>query len=116
VFRHYPLSGIHHHAQQAAEGAEAAGAQGKFWEMHTLLFERQEALHTKDLIRYAGELALDVERFRNELKNQIYSETVRADFIAGVQNGVYRTPGLFLNGVRYDDDWGRESLRSLLRI
>ena len=116
VFRHYPLSGIHHHAQQAAEAAEAAGAQGKFWEMHTLLFERQEALHTKDLILYAGELSLDVERFRNELKNQTYRESVRADFIAGVQNGVYRTPGLFLNSVRYDDEWGRESLQRLLKI
>jgi protein-disulfide isomerase len=116
VFRHYPLSGIHHHAQQAAEAAEAAGAQGKFWEMHTLLFERQEALHTKDLIRYAGELTLDVERFRNELKNQTYRDSVRADFIAGVQNGVYGTPGLFLNGVRYDEDWDRESLQSLLKI
>jgi protein-disulfide isomerase len=116
VFRHYPLSGVHHHAQQAAEAAEAAGAQGKFWEMHTLLFEQQEALHTKDLIRYAGELALDVERFRNELKNQTYSNQVRADFIAGVQNGVYRTPGLFLNGVRYDDRWDTESLRTLLKV
>jgi len=75
VFRHYPLSGIHHHAQQAAEAAEAAGAQGKFWEMHTLLFKRQAALHTKDLIRYAGELNLDVQRFRNELKNQAYRDT-----------------------------------------
>ncbi len=115
VFRHYPLSGIHHHAQQAAEAAEAAGAQGKFWEMHMLLFERQEALHTKDLIRYARELTLDVERFRNELKNQIYSERVRADFIAGVQNGVNHTPGLFLNSVRYDGTWDRESLGSLLK-
>jgi protein-disulfide isomerase len=115
VFRHYPLSGIHHHAQQAAEAAEAAGAQGKFWEMHRLLFERQEALHTKDLIRYAGELNLDVERFRNELKNQTYTERVRADFIAGVQNGVNHTPGLFLNSVRHDGNWDRESLVSLLK-
>jgi protein-disulfide isomerase len=115
VFRHYPLSGIHHHAQQAAEAAEAAGAQGKFWEMHTLLFERQTALHTKDLIRYAGELNLDVPRFRDELKNQTYKDNVRADFIAGVQNGVYSTPGLFLNSVRYDNDWDRESLQSLLK-
>jgi len=115
VFRHYPLSGIHHQAQQAAEAAEASGAQGKFWEMHTLLFERQSALHTKDLIRYAGELKLDVRRFRNELEKQTYRDYVRADFIAGVQNGVYRTPGLFLNGVRYDADWGRESLQSLLK-
>jgi protein-disulfide isomerase len=115
VFRHYPLSGIHHRAQQAAEAAEAAAAQGKFWEMHTLLFERQDALRTKDLIRYAEELGLDVERFRNELKQQTYSERVRADFIAGVQNGVNHTPGLFLNSVRYQGNWDRESLEILLK-
>jgi len=115
VFRHYPLSGIHHHAQQAAEAAEAAGAQGKFWDMHTMLFERQQALHTRDLIRYAGELTLDVERFRHELKSETYTDRVRADFRAGVQNGVYSTPGLFLNGVRYDGKWNEESLRSLLK-
>jgi protein-disulfide isomerase len=111
VFRQYPLSGIHHHAQQAAEAAEAAGAQGKFWEMHTLLFERQQALRTKDLIHYAEELSLDVERFRRELKDETYSERVRTDFLAGVQNGVYGTPGLFLNGVRYDSEWDNDSLR-----
>lgn len=115
VFRHYPLSGIHPRAQQAAEAAEAAALQGKFWEMHTLLFERQEALQTRDLIRYAGELGLDVERFRNELKHQTYRDRVRADFIAGVQNGVYGTPGLFLNGARYDGDWDRETLVNLLK-
>jgi predicted DsbA family dithiol-disulfide isomerase len=66
-----------------AGAAEAAAPQGKFWEMHTLLFERQQALQTKDLIRYAGELGLDAERFRNELKHQTYRDRVRADFIAG---------------------------------
>jgi protein-disulfide isomerase len=116
VFRQYPLSGIHPHAQQAAEAAEAAGAQGKFGEMHTLLFERQQALKTKDLIRYAGELNLDVERFRDELKNGTYTDRVRADFLAGVQNGVYGTPGLFLNGVRYDGEWDKESLQSRMQI
>jgi protein-disulfide isomerase len=116
VFRHYPLSGIHHHAQQAAEAAEAAGVQGKFWEMHALLFERQQALQTKDLIHYAEELTLDVERFRIELNNQTHNDRVRADFVAGVQNGVYGTPGLYLNGVRYDSAWDRESLLSRLRI
>lgn len=114
VFRHYPRSGVHRHAQQAAETAEAAGAQGRFWEMHALLFERQQALETKDLIGYARELTLDAERFRSDLKNGTYSEKVRADFIAGVQNGVYGTPGLFMNGVRYDAKWDEESLRSHL--
>jgi protein-disulfide isomerase len=116
VFRHYPLSGIHHHAQQAAEAAEAAGAQRRFWEMHRLLFERQDALRTKDLIRYAEELSLDVDRFRNELRNQVYSDRVRADFIAGVQNGVNHTPELFLNDVRYDDPWDSDALRRSLQI
>jgi len=66
--------------------AEAAGAQGKFWETDTL-FERQNALRTKDLIRYGEELTLDVDRFREELKNETYRERVRADFLAGVQHG-----------------------------
>lgn len=114
VFRHYPRSGVHRHAQQAAEAAEAAGAQGKFWDMHTLLFKRQQALQRKDLIRYAEELSLDVERVRRELKSETYSERVRTDFLAGVQNGVYGTPSLFLNGVRYDGEWDRESLLSHL--
>ena len=66
------------------------------------------------MIRYAEELTLDVERFRDELKNETHSERVRADFLAGVQNGVYGTPGLFLNGVRYDGESDKESLRSHL--
>jgi protein-disulfide isomerase len=114
VFRQYPLSGVHPHAQQAAEAAEAAGAQGKYWEMHALLFERQTALRTKDLLRYAEELALDVDRFHQELKNETYHDRVRADFLAGVQNGVFGTPGLFLNGIRYAGEWDKESLRSRL--
>ena len=113
VFRHYPLSGVHHHAQQAAEAAEAAGEQGKFWEMHRLLFERQDALRTKDLIHYAEELGLDTKLFRSDLKHETYRDRVRADFIAGVQNGVYSTPGLFLNNVRYTGGCDRESLQAL---
>ena len=116
VFRHYPRSGVHPHAQEAAEAAEAAAAQGKFWDMHALLFEQQNALHTKDLVRYAERLGLDVDRFRTDLKKHTYGERVRTDFIAGVQNGVYGTPGLFLNGIRYDSDWGYESLKRVLEV
>jgi protein-disulfide isomerase len=114
VFRQYPLSGVHPHAQQAAEAAEAAGAQGKYWEMHALLFEQQQGLRTKDLLRYAEQLTLDIDRFRRELKNGTHKERVRADFLAGVQNGVRGTPGLFLNGIRYDAAWDKESLQNLL--
>jgi protein-disulfide isomerase len=114
VYRHYPLSGSHPHAQKAAEAAEAAGAQGRFWEMHALLFEHQNALDTKDLLRYATQLPLDVDRFRRELKEGVYSDRVRQDFRAGVQNGVYRTPELFLDGVRHSQEWDGAILRAEL--
>ncbi|MBV8897380.1 MAG: DsbA family protein [Acidobacteriaceae bacterium] len=102
VFRHYPLSGIHPHALQAAEAAEAAGAQGKFWEMHDQLFANQGALHTKNLLNYAEKLALDMTRFSRELKGGVYEDRIRLDFRRGVSNGVYGTPGLFINGIRYN--------------
>lgn len=114
VYRHYPLSGIHPHAQEAAEAAEASGVQGRFWEMHDLLFENQHELNRKNLIAYAENLNLDVERFRSDLKAKTYDQRVRDDFRRGVQNGVYHTPGLFLNGVRHDGEWDRETLLRLL--
>jgi protein-disulfide isomerase len=102
VFRHYPLSGIHPHAQQAAEAAEAAGAQDKFWDMHDLLFQNQTALAEKDLLRYAEQLVLNVDRFHKDLKDRTFEDRVREDFRRGVANGVYGTPGLFVNGIRYN--------------
>ncbi len=115
VFRHYPLSGIHRHAQQAAEAAEAAGAQDRFWEMHDLLFAHQDALATKNLNNYAGQLSLDSERFRSELKHRTYEDRVREDFRRGVANGVYGTPGLFINGIRHDGGLDLDSLLTQLR-
>ena len=114
VFRHYPLSGIHPHAQQAAEAAEAAGAEGRFWDMHDLLFANQNALKTRDLYRYAEQLSLYRHRFRDELKRRVYEERVRADFRRGVAKGVYGTPGLFINGIRYNGELDVNSLRSRL--
>jgi protein-disulfide isomerase len=116
VYRHYPLSGIHKHAQMAAEAAEAADAQGRFWEMHDLLFENQGALERKDLIRYAEQLGLDADRFRRELKEGRHQERVRQNFIAGVQNGVNGTPGLFLNGVRERGVVDERYVRELLGV
>lgn len=115
VFRQYPRSGIHRHAQQAAEAAEAAGAQGRFWEMHDLLFANQNALATKDLYRYAERLSLDTKRFREELKHRTYEGRVREDFRRGVENGVYGTPGLFINGVRHDGALDLDSLLTQLK-
>jgi protein-disulfide isomerase len=115
VYRHYPLSGIHKHAQMAAEASEAAGAQGRFWEMHDLLFQHQDALDEKHLLRYAQQLGLDVDRFHRELKQRTYAERVSQDFIAGVQNGVNGTPGLFLNGVRQPSVFDQPALIALLK-
>lgn len=114
VYRHYPLSGIHKQAQLAAEAAEAADAQGRFWEMHDLLFQNQPTLEHKHLIQYAERLKLDVDRFRRELAKGTYVERVRQDFIAGVQNGVNGTPGLFLNGVRQPGVFDQPALIALL--
>ena len=110
VFRHYPRSGIHPRAQKAAEAAEAAGAQGKFWEMHHLLFANQNSLTNQDLYKYAELLQLDTKRFRDEISHRIYEDRVREDFRRGVANGVYGTPGLFINGIRYGGALDEDSL------
>jgi protein-disulfide isomerase len=115
AFRHYPRSGIHPRAQQAAEAAEAAGAQGLFWDMHDLLFRHQSALKTKHLNAYARQLNLDSKQFSKQLKNRAFEQRVREDFRRGVANGVYGTPGLFINGVRYSGLLDRESLLSELK-
>jgi protein-disulfide isomerase len=116
AFRHYALSGIHPHAQMAAEAAETAGAQNRFWEMHDLLFENQNALASKYLYRYAEQLGLDMKRFRDELKARRYEDLVREHFRRGVQNGVYSTPGLFINGIRYAGPLDADTLRRRIAI
>jgi len=114
VFRNFPLRESHPHAEQAAEAAEAAGAQGKFWEMHDRLFERQFALDGEYLVEYAGELGRDVARFRTELSSGAYAPRVREDFRSGVTSGVNGTPTFFINGVRHDDSWEFEPLLAAL--
>lgn len=105
VFRHFPLTQIHPHAEPAAEASEAAGAQGQFWEMHDLLYENQPLLDPPHLVAYAEELGLEVERFVRELETGIYRERVREDFLSGVRSGVNGTPAFFINGLRYDGSW-----------
>ena len=105
VFRHFPLTQIHPHAEYAAEASEAAGAQGKFWEMHDILYENQAALDPLHLEGYAEELGLDTVKFVRELEDGVYRERVREDFASGVRSGVNGTPGFFINGVRYDGSW-----------
>ena len=102
VFRHFPLTQIHPHAESAAEAAEAAGAQHKFWQMHDLLFENQQMIDPRHLVGFAEALGLDMERFVRELEGGLYRERVREDFMSGVRSGVNGTPAFFINGVRYD--------------
>jgi protein-disulfide isomerase len=102
VYRHFPLSNVHPHAERAAEAAEAAGAQHRFWAMHDLLFQHQSALDDDSLLAYAEALALDRARFSEELVSGAHAPRVREDFLSGVRSGVDGTPALFINEVRYD--------------
>lgn len=102
AFRHFPLRQIHPHAELAAQASESAHAYGKFWKMHDLLFENQEALELPDLVNYAQGLDLDRERFLDDLKNRRYSKRILADFGNGIRSGVSSTPTFFLNEVRYE--------------
>jgi Na+/H+ antiporter NhaA len=100
VWRHLPLSDVHPQAELAAEATEAAGAQGAFWPMHDLLLEHQDALGPKDLMRYAGQLGLDVDRFTDDLRTHRWSDRVAADVESADMSGVAGTPTFFINGQR----------------
>ncbi len=102
VFRNFPLNTIHAHASVAAQAAESAGAQGKFWEMHDLLYENQDKLADADLSQYALRLGLEIYRFQSDLSGEVFASRVRDDFRGGIRSGVNGTPTFFINGKRYD--------------
>jgi protein-disulfide isomerase len=110
VFRHFPITTSHPHAEVAAETAEAAAQQGAFWEMHDHLFENQKRLRDEDLRSYAEELGLDVERLGKELAEHVHADRVHEDFMSGVRSGVNGTPTFFINGSRHDDSFDLETL------
>lgn len=112
VFRHFPLNSIHPHARAAACAAEAAGLQGRFWEMHDMLFENQDALEDEDLLGYAGKLGLDIARFDADRQSEEVAERVSDDFRGGVRSGVNGTPTFFVNGLRHDGPSDSDSLRA----
>jgi Na+/H+ antiporter NhaA len=101
VWRHLPLSDVHPQAQVAALAAEAAAAQGRFWELHDLLLDRQDALRPRDLVGYAGELGLDVERFRDDLRKNAGAARIAEDVDSADVSGVSGTPSFFINGRRH---------------
>lgn len=115
AYRHYPLSTVHPRAQRAAEAAEAAGAQGHFWAMHALLFERQDALGDEELAAYAAELGLDADQFARDLAERRHAARVREDLASGDASGVAGTPTFFLDGVRYDRQVGLRPFLAAIR-
>jgi protein-disulfide isomerase len=102
VFRNFPLTQIHFNAQAAAETAEFAAAQGKFWEMHDQLFENQDRLGDELFAELAATLHLDAAGLQDTLANGTYATRVRADFTGGVRSGVNGTPTFFINGQRHN--------------
>jgi protein-disulfide isomerase len=114
VFRNFPITTSHPHAEQAAEAAEAAAAQGRFWPMHDLLYENQKNLGDRDLRVYAEQLGLDIELFDTELAGHVHAARVRDDFMSGVRSGVNGTPTFYINGVRHDDSYELDTLLAAL--
>jgi diadenylate cyclase len=110
VFRHFPLDSVHPNARRAAEAAEAAAVQGRFWEMHDLLYENQDDLDDEALRRYAAEIGLDLERFQDDLEERRHASHVREDRLGGERSGVDGTPAFFVNGVRYEGSLDLEAL------
>jgi protein-disulfide isomerase len=114
IFRHFPLREVHPHAELAAEAAEAAGAQGKFWQMHDLLFENQLHLKLNNLRNYARLLELDMDRFEYEIDDHVYLQRVQEHIDSGLRSGVRATPGFFVNEVAQDVSFGYDGLQSAL--
>jgi protein-disulfide isomerase len=114
VFRNFPITTSHPHAEQAAEAAEAAASQEKFWQMHDLLYENQRRLRDQDLHAYAEQLELNIELFDKELTEHVHAERVHEDFLSGVRSGVNGTPTFYINGRRHDDSYDFETLLAAL--
>ena len=114
VFRNFPITTSHPHAERAAEAAEAAGAQGMFWQMHDHLYENQRHLRDDDLHSYAEALGLAVDVFDKEMTEHVHADRIHEDFMSGVRSGVNGTPTFFINGVRHDDSYELETLLSAL--
>lgn len=111
VFRHFPQNSVHPHASAAAEAAETAAEQGKFWEMHRALFGRQKELAEVDYAHLALTLGLELYSFENSQNVEKHRKRVAADYESGLRSGVHKTPTLFINGRQYD---GRMEARAIV--
>ena len=115
VWRHLPLNDVHPRAQLAAEASEAAAEQGAFWEMHDLLFDHQDALEPDDLVGYAEQLGLDVERFMDDLRGRAGAARVADDIDSADLSGVSGTPTFFVNGRRHYGAYDIDTLSAAVR-
>jgi len=115
VFRNFPIPQLHPYAVHAAIAAEAAGAQGKFWEMHDILFENQKNLDDNHLVEYAGQIGLDIKRFEEDSSNDQYFQKVNTDYEGGIKLGIQGTPTFFINQKMYEGDWSYPSFIAYLK-
>jgi len=114
VFRNFPLTQAHPYAMMAAETAEAAALQGKFWQMHDFIFENQESLEPEALPAWANELGLDMKKFATAIKQGDIVKRIEEDRTSGIESGVTGTPSFFINGTQYEGDDDYESLHTAL--
>jgi protein-disulfide isomerase len=110
VYRHFPQETLHPHAVRAAETAECAAAQGRFWPMHDLLFANQDHLQRKHLRQYAQQVQLDMARYDAEVDDEIYLQRIREHVDSGSRSHLRSTPGFFVNGIIVDVSFGLRSL------
>jgi protein-disulfide isomerase len=116
VFRNYPLREAHPHAELAAEAAEAAGGQGKYWQMYALLFENQLHLKPNNLRHYAEKLELDLSRYDFEMEDHVYLQRVQEHIKSGKDSGIRGTPAFFVNGRLHDASFGFEHLQAAIEV
>ena len=110
VYRHFPRETAYSPSQRAAEAAEAAGRQGRFWEMHEHLLENQNALDYASLVAYAASLNLDIRQFVSDMETHVHRAQVIQDFESGLAGGIQSVPTFFINGIRHDGDWDLDTL------
>jgi Na+/H+ antiporter NhaA len=116
VWRHLPLNDVHPHAQMAAEASEAAGLQGRFWEMHDLMLSHQDDLTLRDILGYAEQLGLDMERFREHVRKRKGAGRIAEDVESADLSGVSGTPTFFINGHRHQDAYDVDTLSRAVRL
>jgi protein-disulfide isomerase len=115
IFRNFPLTEVHPQAKIAAVATEAAALQGKFWEMHDIIFENQRNLMRSSIMRYAAAVGLQLDQFESDLDNYKLVKKVEMDFESGLRSGVNGTPGFFVNGEKYNDSWDEGNFSNYLK-